>query len=836
MCCHVGGNIDFDGDGQPATCPRATTRTRSPRTATRRSTTRPNRNPVVRRAPQRRQHERPARQDPAHQARRTAAGYTIPQGNLFRAGPRQDQARDLRDGPAQPVPVRASTATTATSTSATTRRTPTRADPLRGPAGHGRWISSRSRPTMAGRTASRRRCRTSTTTSRPRPRAESSTARRRRNDSPHNTGLTTLPAVDAPGRLVLVRAVAALPGARARGPGGQRRHRADGRPGLRAGPGNRSVFRFPNYYEGKPLFYEWSRDYIKEFRLNEQRRLSEIRPFPVVRRQPDGHGVRARTARSTCSSTATATSPRTRTRSCRRSTSSAATARRSSKVAANADGRPRAARRSQFSSAGTERPRRRRARLRVGLRRRRHGRLARRQPDATPTRATARTAPTLKVTDRTERIGVGRGARAGRQPAEPVRRADTTPTPDERRSSSARPSPTRSRSPTTRRSTARRSPWPTCSATSSTATRSPRPRAAPGSITTPLDTGHAGAANLSAVFGASYTDPGEDGQPGLTGTDEVRLVPSAGPTPTPAARPTPRPVAAQRSSWVAAAAGPGFARAHAASSAARARSAGRASARRTASRTPHGVQNRGASRTPTPAQSTRAAFSAMSPARRADQHRAAGGQRPRERPVAAVGDHEVAARHRLARRTSTARAPRSRARRVARSIAITRTGSSASPSRHAPQQRAATGPATSTVATSTTGPSPGRRLDERPARLPQQRPDDPRPRRPRARVLELRERRRPSSATRESPVCVHGSGAEPEPRAAVVVLAPPLLEPDRRPRGRSGATARAPTRVRGSRAPIENGGKPGRQVGMHVRDDASPPARPRARRPAPARA
>ena len=40
------------------------------------------------------------------------------------------------------------------------------------------------------------------------------------------------------------------------------------------------MFRFPNYYKGVPLFYEWSRDYIKEFRLN-GRRLAEIRPFPV---------------------------------------------------------------------------------------------------------------------------------------------------------------------------------------------------------------------------------------------------------------------------------------------------------------------------------------------------------------------------------------------------------------------------------------------------------------------------------------------------------------------------------------------------------------------------
>jgi hypothetical protein len=48
-----------------------------------------------------------------------------------------------------------------------------------------------------------------------------------------------------------------------------------------------------------------------------------------------------------------------------------------------------------------------------------------------------------------------------------------------------------------------------------------------------LDGGHAGAANLSAVFVASYTDPGEGDTPGLTGRDDVRIVPSASPTPTP---------------------------------------------------------------------------------------------------------------------------------------------------------------------------------------------------------------------------------------------------------------------------------------------------------------
>src|SRR5262249_39274052 len=70
---------------------------------------------------------------------------------------------------------------------------------------------------------------------------------------------------------------------------------------------------------------------------------------------------------------------------------------------------------------------------------------------------------------------------------------------------------------------------------------------------------------------------------------------------------------AQRSSSLAAAGGPGCAPAQCASSVARARNRGFASARRTARRTPHGVEERRPGRTPTPAQSTRAAVSAMSP-------------------------------------------------------------------------------------------------------------------------------------------------------------------------------------------------------------------------------
>jgi len=52
-----------------------------------------------------------------------------------------------------------------------------------------------------------------------------------------------------------------------------------------------------------------------------------------------------------------------------------------------------------------------------------------------------------------------------------------------------------------------------------------------GSITTFLDSGHAGAANLSAVFVAAYTDP-----EGLSGSAQVRLLPGGAPPPPP---PTP---------------------------------------------------------------------------------------------------------------------------------------------------------------------------------------------------------------------------------------------------------------------------------------------------------
>ncbi|RJK97008.1 PQQ-dependent sugar dehydrogenase [Vallicoccus soli] len=53
-------------------------------------------------------------------------------------------------------------------------------------------------------------------------------------------------------------------------------------------------------------------------------------------------------------------------------------------------------------------------------------------------------------------------------------------------------------------------------------------RGCSGTIQTPLETGHAGASNLRGVFQATYTDTPEDGLPARSGTAEVVLEPSNG--------------------------------------------------------------------------------------------------------------------------------------------------------------------------------------------------------------------------------------------------------------------------------------------------------------------
>ncbi len=322
ICCHVGGNIDFDGAGNLLLSTGDDTNPFESDGYT----------PIDDRA----------NRNPAFDARRTAGntndlrgkilrirpkdggGYTIPQGNLFRQGTAKTKPEIYVMGMRNPFRF-AVNRTTNDIYVGDYSPDANVFNPLRGPSGHGRWMLVKKAanygwPYCVSPTMPYRDYDFATKAS-----GEEFNCNAPTNDSAHNTGLTRLPAVTQPDVWYTYEKSSLFPelGPEAGEPNGIS---PMGGPAFEP-VGNSSVFRFPNYYKGVPLFYEWSRDYIKEFRLN-GRKLGEIRPFPVFVDNPMDMEF-GPTARSTCSSTATATSPRTRTRSCRRSTSCAATTRRS---------------------------------------------------------------------------------------------------------------------------------------------------------------------------------------------------------------------------------------------------------------------------------------------------------------------------------------------------------------------------------------------------------------------------------------------------------------------------------------------------------------------------
>ncbi len=106
QCCHVAGDVDFDADGNLYLSTGDNTPASAPgRQRLRPEQQRPRLQPRLRLAPRRRQHQRPARQDPAHQGRRRRLLHG-PGRQPLPARHGQDPSRDLRDGPAQPVPHR----------------------------------------------------------------------------------------------------------------------------------------------------------------------------------------------------------------------------------------------------------------------------------------------------------------------------------------------------------------------------------------------------------------------------------------------------------------------------------------------------------------------------------------------------------------------------------------------------------------------------------------------------------------------------------------------------------------------------------------------------------
>ena len=104
QCCHVGGDVDFDDEGNVYLVDR---RQHAGQHAggqrLRPEQRRARLQPRLRLASRRRQHQRPARQDPAGPPRGRRELHD-PRGQPLRARHRTDPSRDLRDGRAQPLP------------------------------------------------------------------------------------------------------------------------------------------------------------------------------------------------------------------------------------------------------------------------------------------------------------------------------------------------------------------------------------------------------------------------------------------------------------------------------------------------------------------------------------------------------------------------------------------------------------------------------------------------------------------------------------------------------------------------------------------------------------
>jgi cytochrome c len=261
ICCHVGGDIAFDGEGNLYL------------------STGDDTNPFESGgyAPV---DERPDR-NPAFDAQRSSANtndlrgkvlrihvnedgsYSIPEGNLFEPGTPKTRPEIYLMGLRNPFRIEVNKETGALYV-ADYSPDAGEADPQRGPAGHGRWFAADEAgnygwpycvtpdmPYVDFDFATQQA-------------GESFDCANPVNDSPHNTGLTELPPVEQPDVWYSYDQSERFPEL---GTGGI---------GPMAGPAydfdrqatrGRAPVAWPEYYDGVPLFYEWTRDYIKAFHM-----------------------------------------------------------------------------------------------------------------------------------------------------------------------------------------------------------------------------------------------------------------------------------------------------------------------------------------------------------------------------------------------------------------------------------------------------------------------------------------------------------------------------------------------------------------------------------------
>ncbi|MGA9747953.1 MAG: PQQ-dependent sugar dehydrogenase [Nocardioides sp.] len=270
ICCHVGGDIVFDSDGNLIL---ATGDDTNPFESD-------GYVPIDERADR----------NPAFDAQRTAAntndlrgkvlrvtpknggGYKIPKGNLFLDGLPRTRPEIYAMGLRNPFRIEIDPRTDALYV-ADYSPDANAADPTRGPAGHGRWLHIE-KPANYGWPY----CVTpdlpyndydfATETS-----GAAFDCARPVNDSPHNTGRPRLPRVAQPEVWYSYGQSPEFPALETGGIGPM------------AGPayafdkadrkGKRPVG-WPKYFDGMPLFYEWTRDYIKGFRLDARGAVSSI--------------------------------------------------------------------------------------------------------------------------------------------------------------------------------------------------------------------------------------------------------------------------------------------------------------------------------------------------------------------------------------------------------------------------------------------------------------------------------------------------------------------------------------------------------------------------------